>query len=140
MYKLLFYLTIVNKTYVTVTLGLHDSKATSSLITSCPSWVIAKLERTRSTAQQNNDPTQNPTNNRSNNKQQTHRLRTESSRIHWVLGGGTLINFTGQIFTLDSAAVKHKISFVRIENLASQGYNLKKMHLKMSSAEVVCCK
>ena len=72
--------------------------------------MIAKLERTQSTAKQNQDLTLNPNKKweqqqTMNKQQQNYRLRTDSSRIHWGKGVA-LFNFTGQTFTLDSAAVK----------------------------------
>ena len=48
--------------------------------------MIAKLERTRSNAQQNKDKHRTPRTNGKHTKQQNHRLRTDSSLSQWEGG------------------------------------------------------
>ena len=87
----------------------NDENNKSSLF---HSEMIAKLERTQSTAKQNKDLTLTPLQTTGattmNKQQQNHRPRTDSSRSH----RGDLINFTDQIFTLASAAAKTQFNLV----------------------------
>ena len=72
-----------------------------------PSEVIAKLETTQSTAQQNEDKP--PRNNGCNNKNESPTTEPPPKNARQPKPLGALINLTGQIFTLQSAVVKTKL-------------------------------
>ena len=93
------------------TIQRTKSQATNPLFRS---RMIAKLERPQSTAQQHKDPLKTPTTNGGNNIQYLNNNRTtaleqtaaEATGVGFRRGWrGASINFTGQIFALDSAII-----------------------------------
>ena len=90
------------------TLGRQTS-AKQQALSLFPIKMIAKLEWTRSNAQQNIEQLQTTTMGATITiqQQQNHRLRTDSSLSHWVgVEGGLNAFYWLQIFALDSAVVE----------------------------------